>query len=70
MARRRLAAPLYLIVEYVKGAYAEFQKVTWPTRLQVVHYTILVLVTILVSAGVLTAFDYGLQQLTNRFLIR
>lgn len=65
-----LAAVSRLIVQYFQGAYYEFRRVTWPSRSSVVNYTVVVIVTVIVSVLVLTAFDYGLQQLANRYLIR
>ncbi len=58
------------VVQYFQGAYREFTLVTWPTRAAVTQYTILVIVTIVVTTLILTAFDYGMQQLTNQYLIR
>lgn len=66
----RLAAPFRLIVQYLQGAYREFRQVTWPSRKAVVQYTVLVLVTIAVSVLILMAFDYGLRQVADRYLIR
>lgn len=65
-----LAASARLVVQYFQGAYQEFRRVTWPNREQIVQYTILVLITIVVAAAILTAFDYVLQQISTRYLIR
>lgn len=65
-----LAASARSVVQYFQGAYQELRRVTWPTRQAVMQYTGLVIITVVISALVLTAFDYGLQQLTNRFLLR
>ncbi len=67
---RLLAAPFRFVIQYFQGAYNEFRQVTWPTRQSLVQYTVLVTVTIVISAALLTAFDYGLEQLTTRYLIR
>jgi preprotein translocase SecE subunit len=66
---RGLASVFSAVVQYFQGSYREFKTVTWPTREAIVRYTILVTVTIVIGVAILTAFDYGLQQLTNRFLI-
>lgn len=66
---RYLARLVRMIVQYFQGAYQEFRRVTWPTREQLVQYIVLVTATIVVSTVVLTGFDYGLQQLTTRYLI-
>ena len=62
--------PFMLVIEYFRGAYNEFRHVTWPTRETVVQYAILVLSTIVISVLILTAFDYILQHLADRYLIR
>ncbi len=65
-----LAAPFRFVIQYFQGAYREFRQVTWPTRESLWQYTVLVTATIIVSALVLTAFDYAMQQLTQHYLIR
>lgn len=66
----RLAAPFRFIVEYFQGAFTELRHVTWPSRNEIIRYSILVLATIGVGAAALTALDYGLRALTERYLIR
>lgn len=66
----RLAAPFRFIVEYFHGAVAELRHVTWPSRSEIIRYSILVLATIGIGAAVLMALDYGLRALTERYLIR
>jgi preprotein translocase SecE subunit len=65
-----LAVPFRSVVQYFQGAYREFRHVTWPTRQAVIAYTILVLSTMVISVLVIMAFDYGLRQLADRYLIR
>lgn len=67
--KKLLAGIVRSVVQYFQGAYQEFRRVTWPTRQQVVQYTVMVLVTIVVGVAILTAFDYGLQQLVSRYLV-
>lgn len=55
---------------YFGGAVKELKLVTWPTRSDLIRYTIITLVTIGVSVTVITGIDYGLQLLSQRFLIR
>ncbi len=64
-----LAGLIRLVVQYFQGAYVELRGVSWPSRQSIVHYTILVTVTIIVSAAILTAIDFGLKELTHRYLI-
>ena len=55
-------------VRYVREVYAELKKVTWPTREELLNYTIVVVVfvafmTVLVGIadfGMSTAFRYGI----------
>lgn len=56
--------------DYFSGAIAELRLVTWPSRMDLMRYTIITLVTIGVSVTVITGIDYGLQLLSQRFLIR
>jgi preprotein translocase SecE subunit len=67
---RGILRPFTLLIEYLRGAYKEFKHVEWPSRQAVVQYTVLVMITIVVGSLVLTAFDYGLKQLTEHYLIR
>jgi preprotein translocase subunit SecE len=68
--KKHLAAGGNSIVQYVKSTFGEFRQITWPTYQDVIRYTILVVVTIVIAVLILTAFDYGMQQLTNRYLLQ
>jgi preprotein translocase subunit SecE len=46
----------------------ELEKVTWPTRKETSAATIVVLVTVLISAAILSSFDALWAFLTNWFL--
>ncbi len=59
-----------LIVDYFRGAFEEFRRVIWPTRQQVINYTLLVIATIVVGTSFLTAFQYGMQILVDKYIIR
>lgn len=48
--------------QFVKEVAAELQKVNWPTRQEVVSYTTVVLVAVVVIALVIAAFDYVFTQ--------
>ena len=41
-----------------RGNVFELRKVIWPTRNELVNYTIVVLVFVLVMAGIIAALDY------------
>lgn len=59
-----------VVTGYFSGSYREIKQVTWPTRTALTHYTVLTLVTIAVCVVIITGIDYGLQLLSQRFLIR
>jgi preprotein translocase subunit SecE len=46
----------------------ELEKVTWPTRKETSAATVVVLVTVLISAAVLSSFDVLWSKLTTWFL--
>jgi preprotein translocase subunit SecE len=51
--------------QYVREVRAELRKVAWPTRAEVVNYTIVVLVTVVV----LTALIFGLDYVFAKFVL-
>ncbi len=67
---RFVATGLNFVVNYLQTAYREFRQVTWPTRDAVMRYTVLVVVAVVVSVLILIAFDYGMQQLSNRYILK
>jgi preprotein translocase subunit SecE len=46
------------VIDYVKSAIVEIKKVSWPTKKEITHYTILVIIISLLVAAVLGALDY------------
>ena len=56
------------ITIYFKESFEELTKVTWPTKKQAVHMTILVLVFCLVMAVILGALDYLFTELYTLLL--
>jgi preprotein translocase subunit SecE len=44
--------------QFIKEVIAELQKVAWPTRQEVVAYSIVVLVSSVVIAAIIFAMDY------------
>jgi preprotein translocase subunit SecE len=50
--------------QFLKEVRQELSKVDWPTRRELVSYTIVVLVTV----SVLTAYVFGLDSLFTRFV--
>jgi preprotein translocase subunit SecE len=53
-ARRERTKPL----QFVREVMAELRKVAWPTRQEVVAYSIVVLVSVVVIAAIIFAMDY------------
>jgi preprotein translocase SecE subunit len=55
---------------YVSSSVAEIKKVTWPTRRETYHYTLMVIGISLAVAAILGALDYvftlGFEFLINR----
>lgn len=51
--------------QFLKEVRQELRKVIWPTRQELVTYTIVVLVTV----TVLTAFVFGLDAVFSRFVL-
>ncbi|MBI1350485.1 MAG: preprotein translocase subunit SecE [Actinomycetales bacterium] len=43
---------------FIRQVIAELRKVIWPTRKELVAYTTVVVVFVLVMAGIIAAFDY------------
>lgn len=56
-------------VEYVSEVRAELGRVMWPTRREVINYTIVVLVTLAIVTGLVSLLDFlfaeGLIELLN-----
>jgi preprotein translocase subunit SecE len=48
---------------FVRQVVAELRKVIWPTRHELVTYTTVALVFILVMVAIVTSLDYGLTKL-------
>ncbi|MGA2667244.1 MAG: preprotein translocase subunit SecE [Patescibacteria group bacterium] len=51
------------ITNYFTSSYEEMKKVVWPNRKEVTSHSIIVVVSILVSMGIVAAIDYGLFSL-------
>ena len=48
---------------YVRQVIAELRKVIWPTRHELVTYTTVALVFIMVMVAIVTSLDYGFTKL-------
>jgi preprotein translocase subunit SecE len=48
---------------FVREVVQELRKVVWPTRKELVTYTTVALVFILIMVGIVTSLDYGFTKL-------
>ena len=60
-ARRDRTTPALFIRQVV----AELRKVVWPTRRELITYTTVALVFILVMVAIVTSLDYGFTELVR-----
>jgi preprotein translocase subunit SecE len=49
--------------QFVHEVRAELRKVAWPSREEVINYSIIVFITIIVLTGAIAALDYGMSKL-------
>lgn len=56
------------IINFLKEVKEELNKVTWPTREQILRYSILVIIVALVVGAFLGGLDYILTALTSFIL--
>lgn len=47
---------------FVRQVIAELRKVIWPTRSELINYTIVSLVFVLIMVAIVSALDWGLQK--------
>ena len=52
-------------IKFFKETKAEIKKVSWPTREQLVHNTIIILVFILITTAILSLLDAGFERLLS-----
>ena len=57
------------IAQFLKEVRSELAKVTWPTKGQVIQYTIVVIAISLAVAVFLGVLDLVFEWLLNRFII-
>jgi preprotein translocase subunit SecE len=49
-------------LQFFREVRSELRKVAWPTRSEVIHYSIIVLVTIVVMTAFVGVLDYGFSE--------
>jgi len=58
------------LVAFLKEVQIEVKKVNWPTRNEVVRFTLIILGTSLIVAAFLGAFDFLFQTFLNKIILR
>ena len=53
--------------QYLREVRDEMRKVAWPTRAELIRYSIIVTVTVVVYTAFVGGLDYGLQSVANWF---
>ena len=51
---------------FLREVFSELKKVIWPTQRQLINYTVIVLVFVVIVALIVAAFDFGFTQITLR----
>lgn len=62
LIKRNMANIAHAFVNYLKESKAELQKVAWPTKSEIVRYSILVVISVAVVAVFFGALDFGLSK--------
>lgn len=61
--------PLKGAQQFLGEVRAEFKKISWPTRKQVINETIVVLLVVMFLTALITGMDWVFAQISNRFLV-
>jgi preprotein translocase SecE subunit len=67
-ARRGTAGESTGVFRFLRETYLELRKVVWPTPPELYRYTLVVVVTVAVIAGFISAVDLGLGALMSKFI--
>lgn len=51
---------------FVRDVISELKKVVWPTQRQLINYTIIVLIFVVIVAIIISALDFTFTQITLR----
>lgn len=63
MAEKSKSAKKGGVLKFFKETKAELKKVSWPTKKQLAHNTLIILVFIIITAVILAALDLGFSKL-------
>jgi preprotein translocase subunit SecE len=58
------------IINFFREVGMEIKKITWPTKKEAIKYTFTVIVITLIVALFLGLFDFGFQQLLEKFVFK
>ncbi len=64
-AARTSGGPLARLTRFLREVVAELSKVIWPTRKELVTYTIVVVVFVSVMTAIVTGLDIGFGKLVT-----
>jgi preprotein translocase subunit SecE len=60
--KERRPGPVARVTTYVRQVVSELRKVVWPTRKELVTYTTVVLVFVVVMVSIVSAFDFAFTK--------
>ncbi len=58
------------VTRFMRGSWAELKKVHWPTRRELIIYTAVVLISVLIVAALLWIFDSLFSFLLSKLILR
>lgn len=58
------------LFNYLKGAWSELKKVSWPSRKDVINHTVIVAISVIVATAIVAALDFGLSYLVQYIVER
>ena len=61
-SKKERRSPVARVTTYVRQVVAELRKVIWPTRNELVTYTTVVLVFVVIMVSIVAAFDFAFSQ--------
>lgn len=62
--------PLARIGRFFREVRAELKKVTWPTQKELISYTVVVLVSVFLMAGLIWVVDSGFSLILQALLLK
>ena len=63
MAEKSASAKKSRGIRFFKETKAELKKVSWPTKKQLAHNTLIILVFIIITSVILSVLDFGFAEL-------